>query len=135
VSQMAVQPVMAQTASQINAHDRELAQRILSQVHETLKHNYYDPSFHGIDVDERLSKYSAEIKSANTFQAAYRTIESFLIGLNDSHTIFIPPPNSNRVAYGFRIKVIGDHCFVTGLRPNSDAAQKLRLGDQVLSLD
>jgi C-terminal processing protease CtpA/Prc len=134
-SQMAVQLVTAQTASQINAHDRELAQRILSQVHETLKHNYYDPSFHGVDIDARLSKYSAEIKSANTFQAAYRTIESFLIGLDDSHTIFIPPPNSNRVTYGFRIKMNGDQCFVTGLRPNSDAAQKLRLGDQVLSLD
>jgi Peptidase family S41 len=126
---------MAQTASQINAHDRELAQRILSQVNEALKHNYYDPSFHRVDIDERLSKYSGEIKSANTFQAAYRTIESFLIGLNDSHTIFIPPPNSKRVTYGFRIKMIGDQCFVTALRPNSDAAQKLRLGDQVLSLD
>lgn len=31
--------------------------------------------------------------------------------------------------------MIGDQCFVTGLRPNSDAAQRLRLGDQVLSLD
>jgi C-terminal processing protease CtpA/Prc len=133
--QMAVKSVMAQTASQINAYDRELAQHILSQVHEALKHNYYDPSFHGVDVDERFSKYSAEIKSANTFQAAYRTIESFLIGLNDSHTIFIPPPNSNRVTYGFRIKMIGDQCFVTGLRTNSDAAQKLHLGDQVLALD
>jgi C-terminal processing protease CtpA/Prc len=134
-SQVAVPLVLAQTASQINAYDRELAQRILSQVHEALKHNYYDPSFHGVDLDERLSKYSAEIKSANTFQAAYRTVESFLVGLNDSHTIFIPPPNSKRVRYGFRIKMNGDQCFVTELRPNSDAAQKLRLGDQVLSLD
>jgi carboxyl-terminal processing protease len=135
VTQMVVAFVTTQTPPEIAAHDRELAQRMLSQVHQTLRQNYYDPTFHGIDVDERFKKYSAEIKSANTFQTAYRTIESFLIGLNDSHTIFLPPPNSNRVTYGFRIKIIGDQCFATGLRPASDAAQKLRLGDQILSLD
>lgn len=133
--QLAGEGGRAQSLPQINAHDRELAQRILSQVHQTLKQNYYDPSFHGIDVDERFKKYSAEIKTANTFQAAYRTIESFLIGLNDSHTAFIPPPNSKRVTSGFRIKMIGDQCFATALRPNSDAAQKLHLGDQILFLD
>lgn len=108
---------------------------MLSQVHQTLRQNYYDPSFHGIDVDERFKKYLTEIKNANTFQTAYRAIESFLIGLNDSHTVFLPPPNSNRVTYGFRIKMIGDQCFAIGLRPSSDAAQKLRVGDQILSLD
>lgn len=135
LTQGALRAVMAQNTSQIGARDRELAQHILSQVHETVKHNYYDPSFHGVNIDDRLSKYSSEIKSANTFQAAYRTIESFLIGLNDSHTFFIPPPNSNRVTYGFRIKMIGAQCLVTGLRPNSEAAQKLRVGDQVLALN
>jgi hypothetical protein len=126
---------ITQAAPQITGRDRELAQRMLSQVHEALKQNYYDPSFHGVDVDERFKKYSAEIQSAATFQIAYRTIESFLIGLNDSHTIFIPPLNSKRITYGFRIKMIGDQCFATGLRPSSDAAQKLHLGDQILSLD
>lgn len=135
VSQMPVGLVTAQTPPQITAHDRELAQRMLSQVHQTLRQNYYDPSFHGVDLDERFKKYTAEIATANTFQTAYRTIESFLVGLNDSHTIFLPPPNSNRVMYGFRIKMIGDQCFATGLRPGSDAAQKLRVGDQILSLD
>ena len=128
-------PAIAQAAPQITAHDRELAQRMLSQVRETLKQNYYDPSFHKIDIEERFKKYSAEIQSANTFQGAFRAIEAFLIGLNDSHTAFIPPPNSKVITYGFRIEMIGDQCFVTALRPDSDAAQKLHLGDQVLSLD
>lgn len=136
VLQMApTRPAIAQAAPQFTEHDRELAQRMLSQVREALKQNYYDPSFHKIDIDERFKKYSAEIQSATTFQGAFRTIEAFLIGLNDSHTAFIPPPNSKVITYGFRIEMIGDQCFVTALRPDSDAAQKLHLGDQVLSLD
>lgn len=126
---------IVQAQSQSISRDREYAQIMLSDVHDTLKKNYYDPSFHGIDIDSRLKKYSAEIKSANTFQAAFRLIEAYLVGLNDSHTAFIPPPNNNRIRYGFRYEMIGDKCFVTALRPGSDAEQKLKLGDQILSLD
>ena len=100
-----------------------------------LKHNYFDPSFHGIDIDERYKKYIEQLKNAKSIPDAYRVIEAYLAGLNDSHTIFIPPPNSNHVAYGFRLKMIGDQCFITDVRPASDAAKKLRPGDQVLSLD
>ncbi len=122
-------------AMEIGAYDRELAKRMLSQIREALRHNYYDPSFHGLDLDERSRTYSAEIERASTFQAAYRSIEAFLLGLEDSHTVFVPPRNGKRVAYGFQIKMIGEKCFVTALRPNSDAARKLHLGEQVLSLD
>ena len=135
VSQMAAAVVTAQTPPQLSGRDRELAQQMLSQVHQTLKQNYYDPSFHGLDVVKRFEKYSSEIKAANTFQTAYRAIEAFLMGLNDSHTIFLPPPNSKRITYGFRVKMIGDQCFVTALRPGSDAAQKIHIGDQVLALN
>jgi len=127
--------VLARQKSQVVARDRELAQIMLSNVHDALKKNYYDPSFHGVDIDERLKKYSAEIKSANTIQAAFRLVEAYLVGLNDSHTRFIPPPNSKWIAYGFRFEMIGDKCFIIALRPGSDAAQKLKLGDQILSLD
>lgn len=79
--------------------------------------------------------YAEQIKNTKSIQAAYRVIEAYLAGLNDSHTIFIPPPNGNHVAYGFRLKMVGDQCFITDVRPGSDAAQKLHPGDQVLSLD
>lgn len=124
-----------QTPTQITPHDRELAQQMLLQVYDALKHNYYDRSFHGIDMDSRFKEYSAKIMSATTFQTAYREIESFLVGLNDSHTIFIPPPNSNRITYGFDIEMVGDRCLATRLRPNTDAAKKLHLGDEILSVD
>jgi carboxyl-terminal processing protease len=126
---------MAQQQPQAVARDREFAQIMLSNVHDALKKNYYDPSFHGVDVDQRFKKYSVEIKNASTIQATFRLVEAYLVGLNDSHTVFIPPPNSKRITYGFRFEMIGDKCFITALRPDSDAAQKLKLGDQILSLD
>jgi C-terminal processing protease CtpA/Prc len=126
---------LGQAEQQITALDRGLAELMLSDVYKTLKQNYYDASFHGINIEERYKNYVEQLKNAKSNQAAYRVIEAYLSGLDDSHTIFIPPPNSNRVIYGFRLKIIGDQCFITDLRPDTDAAQKLRHGDQVVTLD
>ena len=119
----------------ISSSERGMAQVMLSQVHDVLKHNYYDGSFHGIDIDARYRTYVERIKTAQSLPEAYRIIAAYLSGLDDSHTVFIPPPNANRVDYGYRIQIIGDSCFITEVRPGTDAAQKLRPGDQVLSLD
>ena len=56
VTQMAVAVVTAQSPPQITAHDRELAQRMLSQVHQTLKQNYYDPTFHSVSPPVALPR-------------------------------------------------------------------------------
>lgn len=120
---------------QITSNDLEYAEGMLSQVHQVLKQNYYDTSFHGIDIDQRYKTYRELLKNAKTIGAAYRVIEAYLAGLNDSHTVFIPPPNSKRVTYGFRLQMIGDKCFITDVRPGTDAAKKLHPGDQVLALN
>lgn len=119
----------------ISSSDRGMAEVMLSQVHDVLKHNYYDRSFHGIDIDARYRTYAERIKAAQSVPEAYRIIDAYLSGLDDSHTVFIPPPNANRVNYGYRMQLIGNSCFITEVRPGSDAAQKLHPGDQVLSLD
>ena len=36
---------------------------------------------------------------------------------------------------GFRMEMVGDACFVTHIRPGSDAASKLKVGDRVLLID
>jgi len=120
---------------QITSTDLEYAEGMLSQIRQMLKQNYYDTSFHGIDIDERYKTYREQIKSAKSVVAAYRVIEAYLVGLNDSHTVFIPPPNSRRVRYGFRLQMIGDKCFITDVHPGTDAAKKLHPGDQVVTLD
>lgn len=119
----------------ISSSERGMAEDMLSQVHDVLKHNYYDRSFHGIDIDARYKAYVERIKTAQSVPEAYRIIAAYLSGLDDSHTVFVPPPNANRVDYGYHIQVIGDSCFITEVRPGTDAAQKVHPGDQVLSLD
>lgn len=111
------------------------AEDILSRLHKTLKEKYYDSTFHGIDIDVRYQDYLQHLKDSKTLPGAHHVIAGYLSGLEDSHTFFLPPPNSNRVTYGYRMQMVGDACFVTAVRPDTDAAQKLHPGDQIISLD
>jgi carboxyl-terminal processing protease len=64
-------------------------------------------------------------------------IEGALAALEDSHTRLIPPVRPYVVDYGWVMQAIGEsNCFVTAVRPGSDAAQKgLKPGDQVVSIN
>jgi len=112
-----------------------MAENMLTEAHDVLKRNYYDSSFHGVDIDARYRAYADRLHAAPNLAAAYRTIAAYLSGLNDSHTIFVPPEAGNRVLFGYRLQMFGNSCFITAVQPASDAAQKLHPGDQVLSLD
>jgi C-terminal processing protease CtpA/Prc len=126
---------LAQIKVEISSAELKQAQEMLSQAHQQLKQNYYDPSLHGVDVDKRYATYRDELTHAPSVAAAYRMIAAYLAGLNDSHTIFIPPPNTKRVRYAFRLQMIGDKCFVTDVRPGSNTARELHPGDRVESID
>jgi C-terminal processing protease CtpA/Prc len=65
----------------------------------------------------------------------FTLVESFMESLDDSHTGFIPPRRTARESEGFEIAMVGDKCFVTRVRPKTDAAAKLHPGDQVLAYD
>jgi len=127
--------VVAQQRTQIRREDRELAERMLQNLHDALKRNYYDPSFHGIDIDARYRQYGERLRKAETLGGALRVLAAYLSGLNDSHTIFLPPNRNNIADYGFEMQMVGDACYVTEVRPGSDAEQKIHPGDQILSLD
>lgn len=119
----------------INSIDRQRAEIMLGDIHDELKKNYYDPSFHGVDMDARYKTYLERVKKSETLDDAFRTVAAYLSGLDDSHTFFLPPRRSYRAEYGFRMKIVGDACYIMELRPETDAALKLHPGDQVLSLD
>jgi C-terminal processing protease CtpA/Prc len=57
-----------------------------------------------------------------------------MLNLHDSHTFFVPPARTNRSTPGFFMEMIGDKCFITRIRPGTDAATKLHVGDQVVAL-
>jgi C-terminal processing protease CtpA/Prc len=125
-----------QTAQQrIKPDQRDLVDGMLKNIHEALKKNYYDSSFHGLDVDARYKEYSERIKKTETLGDAFRVVAAYLSGLNDSHTYFVPPRRSYIADYGYRMQMVGDRCYVTEVRPGSDAEQKIHPGDQIISLD
>ncbi|MGB7280802.1 MAG: S41 family peptidase [Candidatus Acidiferrum sp.] len=119
----------------IDKNELERAELMLADLHVALKKNYYDPTFHGIDVDARYETYLERVKKSATLGDAFRTVAAYLAGLDDSHTYFIPPRRSYRTEYGYEMRMIGDGCYITELRPETDAANKLHPGDQVLALD
>lgn len=116
----------------LSSLERSRTEDILSQIHAELKKSYYDPKFHGVDIDERYKAYRERLKGARSLGDAYRVVAAFLSGLEDSHTYFEPPARSYEFDYGFQMQMFGNQCFITEVRPNSDAANKLHPGDQVL---
>jgi C-terminal processing protease CtpA/Prc len=127
------QPLRAQTLS---ADDRENGQQMLRSIRDDLKKHYYDPAVHGFDLDGRVKQAAERVKKAQSNGEIMGIIAQVLIEVNDSHTIFIPPRRAARVEYGWEIKAVGDDCFVSAVRPGSDADGKgLKVGDKVVSVD
>ena len=109
---------------------------VLRVVKTELKDSYYDPTFHGVDIDERFKEAEAKMASAVSIEQLAGIVAQVLLDLNDSHTYFLPPHDSIRMEYGWRMQPVGDDCYVGAVKPGSDAEAKgLRAGDKVLTID
>lgn len=118
----------------LDSYDLDRAHTMLKQAFDEVRKNYYDPSFHGVDLEAAYHQNDARLSAARTNSECFRVIAAFLSSLHDSHTFLIPPGRVNRSTMGFTMQMIGDDCFITQVRPKTDAAAKLHRGDQVLSL-
>lgn len=113
--------------------DRDRSRSMLQMIREDIKKNYYDPSFRGINVDERFKQAEEKLKTATDRGQMFAIIAQALIEFDDSHTFFIPPGRTARVDYGWRMQAVGDACYVYAVRPGSDAEAKgLKVGDLVI---
>jgi C-terminal processing protease CtpA/Prc len=108
------------------------AEGMLRDAHENVKKYYYDPQYHGVDIDALYRDYDSKIKNATALSQAFSLIASYLDALHDSHTFFIPPQRPYRLDYGFRLQMYGNNCFISRVRPGTDAQSKVHPGDQVL---
>ena len=122
-------------AQGLSANDAHRVHQMLREAYDSVRQNYYDTTFHGLDLDARFREYDDKLKSAASLNAGLTVIAAFLDGLKDSHTYFMPPARPYRLDYGYRLAPIGDQVFVTRVRPGTDAAAKVRAGDQLLALD
>lgn len=126
----------ARAQSQLGPYDRSNASTMLDTLKDDLKNNYYDPSLRGMDLEARFKEAQGRIKEAQTRDQLIVALAQFLLELNDSHTFFIPPSRSAKVEYGWEMQMIGDNCFVTGVKPKTDAEAKgLKPGDAILAVD
>jgi C-terminal processing protease CtpA/Prc len=116
--------------------DRDRGNVMLRDIKDDLKKNYYDPTFHGMDIDERFKTAQGKIKEAGSLGQIFGIIAQTLIDLEDSHTFFVPPGRSSRTEYGWQMQAIGDKCYVIAVKPGSDAdAKGLKPGDEIDTID
>lgn len=109
---------------------------MLDQIAPDVQKHYYDPTFHGVDWNAEVEKAKQKIDAAKTLPQAVSEVAAAMMSLDDSHTFLMPPLYAERFHYGWQAQMIGDQCFITRVRPGSDAArQGLKPGDQILTLD
>jgi C-terminal processing protease CtpA/Prc len=118
------------SAQTLSKNDREAGRIMLRNVKDTIKKNYYDPAFHGVDLDATFKSADDKITQATSNGQLFGIIAQAVRQLNDTHTWFIPPPRALKVSYDWQIQMIGDQCYITAVKPGTDAEAKgLKPGD------
>jgi len=126
---------MSQTQTTLDKDAQYKISLIMQDARSEVKSHYYDPTLHGLDWDARYKQYAAMAAKAPNLGEAFRVVAAFLSGLDDSHVFFIPPSRANRFEDGYRFALVGDDCFITRIRPGTDADSQLHVGDQIMTLD
>lgn len=120
----------------MSSFDRERMLTMLQVIGNDVRKHYYDPKFHGLNWDARLEEAKQQIEKERSLSMALSHIAAALDSLNDSHTFFVPPQHVGRTSYGFQYQMIGGRCFITHVRPSSDADVKgVKAGDELLALN
>ncbi len=123
-------------AQEMSKSDRERDEQMLMTVGDDVLKHYYDPNFHGVDLKAQIAAAKQKIEKTNSNNMALSEIAAALDPLNDSHTFFLPPQHAFRHDYGWEDQMVGDRCFITQVRPKSDADVKgVKPGDQILSIN
>ncbi len=124
------------TAQKIDSTERDRLKSMLSNVKNTIKKEYYDPEFHGIDIEARFKAASQRMEQVTSVGQGIGVIAQALIEFDDSHLFFLPPATNVDIEYGWYYHTLGEKCFVTLVNPKSDAAAKgLKVGDEVLEIE
>lgn len=128
--------VVSVSAQSLSDLDRDRGRTMLNAVKNDLKRNYYDTTFRGMDIDARFKQAEERIKKAPSHNEIFGIIAETLVDLNDSHTYFVPPRRPYTFEYGWEMQMIGEKCYVTAVKPGSDAEAKgLKEGDEIYTID
>lgn len=116
--------------------ERGRALDMLKVISGDVRKHYYDPKFHGVDFEAKVNLTKQQIESSSSFNMAMSHIAAALDSLDDSHTFLLPPEHAYRHDYGFQYQIVGERCFITRVRPQSDAEIKgVKAGDEVITIN
>jgi carboxyl-terminal processing protease len=122
-------------AQNIN-QDRLRGRAMLQAIKSDIQKDYYDPTFHGIDLDKSFAEADERVKAAKNAGEMLAIIGQLLMSFNDSHLFFRPPRVVASVQHGWEMEMIGDKGYIIAVQPGSDAEAKgLRPGDRVLTIE
>lgn len=114
---------------------RAHAEHILEIIKGDIQKNYYDPQFHGIDLDARFKAARDKLKTTESGSQMMAIIAQALLDFDDSHLFFIPPGRSSQSDYGWEMQSVADPVYISAVKPKSDAEAKgLKEGDLVVSV-
>jgi C-terminal processing protease CtpA/Prc len=124
------------SSQQMSSLDRDRASEMLDDVAQDIQKHYYDQTFHGLDWEAKVREAREKIRAESSLNMSIAHVAAALDALNDSHTFLLPPPRPYRHDYGFRMEMVGDGCYISRVRPGSDAEAKgVKRGDQVLAVN
>lgn len=116
--------------------DRKDALEMLRSIQNEVDRNYYDPAFHGVDMNLRFKEAAGRIQTAGGYHEAMESIQWALLALDDPQTYLIPPPQPYEFDYGFSFRFYGNDCYITRVKPGSDAErQGLKAGDKLSAIN
>jgi C-terminal processing protease CtpA/Prc len=132
----AAAPRAAHARQAVSDYDRGRWRNALGVIKDDIKDNYYDPTFRGKDLDAHFKAAEERIKQAQSIGHIFGIIAQALLDFEDSHLFFVPPSRSARYDYGWRMQMVGERCFITHVRPGSDAEAKgVKPGDEIVGID
>ena len=116
--------------------ERDRHKTILTMIKDDVKKNYYDPTFHGKDIDSQYKGALEKMDKASSVGQLSGIIAQFLVDFDDSHLFYLPPGKANKTDYGYDFRMVGDKCLVIQVNAKSDAAKKgLQVGDELYSIE
>lgn len=134
---MLLLPLAVARAQRPISWERERGVTMVRAIQRDLEKYYYDSTFHGIALDTLFAGTVNSINQANNVSDILGIVAGSLLPLNDSHTMFVPPAWRDEVEYPWELSMVGDTCFVIGIRPGADTAALggLAVGDAILAMD
>lgn len=120
-------------AAQNIEFERARGKEMLAQLKRDFTKTYYDPTFGGKNVDAIFGAAEEKISRADSIGFILGIMATTLMSFDDSHTYFVPPRPADNVQHGWELQMLGDRCFVTAVKPGSDAeAKNLKPGDEIV---